>query len=87
MTRLFAISVTAVAIMALSFPVLAQPPETPKPARLSLALAAATTGTTALIHGIFFGAGRYGLVIVPALVLAAAVARWPFDTAPQNPDD
>ncbi len=66
---------------------LAQPPETPKPARLSLALAAATTGTTALIHGIFFGAGRYGLVIVPALVLAAAVARWPFDTAPQNPDD
>jgi hypothetical protein len=66
---------------------LVQPAETPAKARLVLGLAAVVTGTTALIHAIFFGAGRYGLVIVPALVLAAAVGRWPFDTAPQNPDD
>lgn len=72
-----------------------EPARAPKPARVALGLAAATTGATALIHAIFFGAGRYGLVIVPALVLAAAtlpvgrprVGRWPFDTAPQNPDD
>jgi hypothetical protein len=74
---------------------LMQPADTPRKARLALGLAAAVTGTTALIHAIFFGAGRYGLVIVPALLLAAAslptcralVGRWPFDTAPQNPDD
>ena len=51
-------------------------------------------GERTILHGIAnlgtrptLGAGRYGLVIVPALVLAAGTARWPFDTAPENPDD
>lgn len=30
---------------------------------------------TAVIHGIFFGAGRYGLVVVPAVAVLAAGAR------------
>ncbi|MBL8740252.1 MAG: glycosyltransferase family 39 protein [Myxococcales bacterium] len=63
------------------------PASTAKPARVALGLSAMTTATTALIHVIFFGAGRYGLVIVPAMVLGAAALRWPFDTAAQNPDD
>jgi hypothetical protein len=74
-------------VLAFSVLGLAQPREAPAPTRVALGSAAVITGTTALIHAIFFGAGRYGLVIVPALVLAASALRWPFDTAPQNPDD
>lgn len=66
---------------------LAPPAGTTAKRRVALGLAATVTGTTALIHAIFFGAGRYGLVIVPGLALAAACLRWPFDTAPENPDD
>jgi hypothetical protein len=39
--------------------------------------------TTALVHAVFFGAGRYGLVSISAVCLLASLssARWGFDSA------
>lgn len=49
-----------------------------------LAIAGITTLMTALTHLVFFGAGRYALVVIPALVLAAACSiRMPFDISGQ----
>jgi hypothetical protein len=45
------------------------------PVRPALALAGTTTLLTAVTHVVFFGAGRYALIIVPALVLGAATLR------------
>jgi hypothetical protein len=41
----------------------------------ALAMAGAVVLSTALVHGVFFGAGRYGLVVVPALCLAAVAGN------------
>ena len=55
-------------------------------ARAGMALASAIVLSTAAVHAVFFGAGRYGLVIIPALALAAGTIR-PFDMRRENPDD
>jgi hypothetical protein len=40
---------------------------------------------TALLHAVFFGAGRYGLVLVPAtLTLSALAFVRPFDTRDES---
>ena len=66
--------------------------EAPKATRLALGLAGVAVLGTALTHVAFFGAGRYALVVVPALVLAGgtlffrapvAVGK-PFDRKPQS---
>jgi hypothetical protein len=43
-----------------------------------LLAAGVVLGATAATHVVFFGAGRYSLVIIPALVLATATARGPW---------
>lgn len=45
------------------------------PARRLGVAASAVIGSTALVHGVFFGAGRYGLVVVPVVFLLA-LTRW-----------
>lgn len=47
-----------------------------------LALAGGLVLVTALTHVVFFGAGRYALVILPGLVLAACLAAFPRSSAP-----
>jgi hypothetical protein len=57
-------------------------PVEPLARRLSWALAGSLVLVTALVHVIFFGAGRYALVLVPALAIGAALAR----LGPPRPD-
>jgi hypothetical protein len=55
--------------------------------RLSWALAGSLVLVTALIHVLFFGAGRYALVLVPALALGAALAQAPSTSNPEAKEE
>ena len=46
-------------------------------APVALPMAAAVIGAPAAVHAVFFGAGRYGLVVVPFVVVLAACAASP----------
>jgi hypothetical protein len=50
-------------------------PAEPLARRLPWALAGALVLGTALVHVVFFGAGRYALVLVPALAIGAALSH------------
>lgn len=47
------------------------------PVRRGLSIAGAAVLVTALTHIVFFGAGRYGLVIIPFMIVAAGSIRAP----------
>jgi len=43
-------------------------------APLAVPLAASVVAATAMTHAVFFGAGRYGLVVAPFMAVVAALA-------------
>jgi hypothetical protein len=49
-----------------------------------LLLVAFACGTTAVVHAVFFGGARYGIVVIP-FVLAAMARAWSAGREPTQP--
>lgn len=76
-----------IGIFVLAFACLAASRGCPPGPRLGYLFAAAILLSTSAIHVLFFGSGRYGLLVLPALCLAVADLGWAFDMRGDRPDD
>lgn len=90
-TALLAASVLApwgwIGILVLAVTGLGAARSAPPGPRLGYLLSAGVLLSTSLVHVLFFGSGRYGLLVLPALGLAVADLGWAFDMRGDRPDD
>lgn len=76
-----------VGILVLALACLGASRESPAGPRLGYLFAAALLLSTSAVHVLFFGSGRYGLLVLPALCLVVADLGWAFDMRGDRPDD